>query len=369
LSATLQRPSRIEGDLEADTIDGAALVASVTGMPAISGANKLPAIAAWAWSSEPFGDNVFGDYTGQIALKARRLDALPRLTAREFRGTLRLDKNALVVDDMSGEAAGGRLGGKFSLRSGPDGLKTDVRVALTGIDASTLMTPGPRPSVSGKLDLSVDMEGNGLSPVALIGSLQGSGKISLAEGQFAGLDPRAFDVVTRAVDQGLPIDGIRVGDVVRRALDSGQLAIKRADGKLSMSAGQVRLSDVTIDSKDADLTLSGSADLTDGSVGARMILSGSSRAAGARPDIFMSLQGSAVAPSRTIDVSALAGWLTLRSVENQTRHLRMIEGQGPAAQVPSQQAPAPEKAPAPKSEQAPALPAPVDIKPLPAPAR
>jgi large subunit ribosomal protein L24 len=369
LSATLQRPSRIEGDLEADTIDGAALIASVTGMPTVGGANKLQANAAWAWSSEPFGDNVLGDYTGQIALKARRLDALPRLTAREFRGTLRLDKNALVIDDMSGEAGGGRLGGKFSLRSGPDGLQTNVKVALTGIDASSLMTPGPRPSVSGKLDLSVDVEGHGLSPVALIGSLQGSGKISLADGQFAGLDPRAFDVVTRAVDQGLPIDGIRVGDVVRRALDSGQLAIKRADGKLSMSAGQVRLSDVTIDSKDAELTLSGSVDLTDGSVGARMVLSGSSRAAGARPDIFMSLQGPAVAPSRTIDVSALAGWLTLRSVENQTRHLRMIEGQGPAAQMPSQQAPSPEKAPAAKSEQAPALPAPVDIKPLPVPAR
>ncbi|HEY4139869.1 MAG TPA: AsmA-like C-terminal region-containing protein [Pseudolabrys sp.] len=374
LSATLQRPSRIEGDLEADTIDGAALVAAATGMPAVSGANKLPANAAWAWSSEPFGDNVFGDYTGQIALKARRLDALPRFSAREFRGTLRLDKNELVVDDMSGDVAGGRLAARLLLRSAPEGLKTNVKVALTGIDAATLMVPGPRPSVSGRFDLSADMEGNGLSPVALIGSLQGLGKIALADGQFAGLDPRAFDVVTRAVDQGLPIDGIRVGDVVRRALDSGQLAIKRADGKLSMSAGQVRLGDVTIDSKDADLTLSGAADLTDGSVGARMVLSGMSKAAGARPDIFMSLQGPAAAPSRTIDVSALAGWLTLRSVENQTRHLRMIEGQGSAAQAPPQQAPAAqvpssETIPAPKSRQAPALPAPVDIKPLPMPAR
>ena len=34
---------------------------------------------------------------------------MPRLTAREFRGTLRLDKNALVFDEMSGEVAGGRV--------------------------------------------------------------------------------------------------------------------------------------------------------------------------------------------------------------------------------------------------------------------
>jgi uncharacterized protein involved in outer membrane biogenesis len=356
LSATLQRPSRIQGDLEADTIDGAALVAAVIGMPGAVG--KLPAGAAWAWSSEPFGEAAFGEYVGQIALKARRLDALPRLIAREFRGTLRFDNNELVFDEMNGEVAGGRLTGKLLLRTGQAGLKANMTFALAGVDAAALMPAGARPAVSGKLDLSADMEGSGLSPVALIGSLQGTGKISLSDGQFAGLDPRAFDAVTHAVDQGLPIDAIRIGDVVRKALDSGQLLVKRADGKLMISAGQTRLSDVAIDSKDAELSLSGSADLTDGSIGARLVLSGSGRAAGARPDIFMALQGPAPAPSRVVDVSALAGWLTLRAVENQTRQLRVIEGQSPRA-----------AAPAPKSEQAPALPAPVDIRPLPVPAR
>jgi uncharacterized protein involved in outer membrane biogenesis len=359
LSATLQRPSRIQGDLEADTIDGAALVAAVIGMPT-PGAAKLPAGAAWVWSSEPFGEAAFGEYAGQIALKARRLDALPRLTAREFRSTLRLDNNELVFDEMNGEVAGGRLTGKLSLRTGQAGLKANMTFVLAGIDAAALMPAGARPAVSGKLDLSADIEGSGLSPVALIGSLQGTGKISLTDGQFAGLDPRAFDAVTHAVDQGLPIDAVRIGDVVRKALDSGQLLVKRADGKLTISAGQTRLSDVAIDSKDAELSLSGSADLTDGSIGARLVLSGSGRAAGARPDIFMALQGSAPTPSRVIDVSALAGWLTLRAVENQTRQLRVIEGQAPRAPAPTLE---------PKSEQAPALPAPVDIRPLPMPAR
>lgn len=360
LSATLQRPSRIQGDLEADTIDGAALVAAVIGMPGAAG--KLPAGAAWLWSSEPFGETAFGEYVGQVALKARRLDALPRLTAREFRGTLRFDNNELVFDEMNGEVAGGRLTGKLSLRTGQAGLKANMTFALAGVDAAALMPAGARPAVSGKLDLSADMEGSGLSPVALIGSLQGTGKISLADGQFAGLDPRAFDAVTHAVDQGLPIDAIKIGDVVRKALDSGQLLVKRADGKLTIGAGQTRLSDVAIDSKDAELSLSGSADLTDGSIGARLVLSGSGRAAGARPDIFMALQGPAPTPSRVVDVSALAGWLTLRAVENQTRQLRMIEGRDPRAAAPA-------PTPAPKSEQAPALPPPVDIRPLPVPAR
>lgn len=370
LSATLQRPNRIQGDLEADAIDGGAVIGALTGMPAANGA-KLPANAAWSWSSEPFGDNLLGDYTGQIALKARRLDLLPRLGAREFRGTLRLGKNEIIVDDASGEAGGGKLSGRLSLRSGAEGLKTTVKVTLAGVDAASLMPPGPRPSVSGKLDLSADVEGSGLSPVALIGSLQGSGKIALADGQFAGLDPRAFDVVTHAVDQGLPIDGIRVGDVMRRALDSGQLAVKRAEGKLTLSAGQVRLGEVGVDSNDAALSLSGNADLIDGSIDGRMVLSGTVKTAGARPDIFMSLQGPASSPSRTIDVSALAGWLTLRSVENQTRNLKMIEQQSAPAPAPVAE-PAPPKAETPRPpvhEQAPTLPPPLDIRPLPRPAR
>ncbi len=72
-----------------------------------------------------------------------------------------------------------------------------------------------------------------MSPVALIGSLQGSGKFALADGRFAGLDPRAFDAVTRAVDQGLAIDAARISDVVSKALDSGGLAVKQAEGTIA----------------------------------------------------------------------------------------------------------------------------------------
>ena len=108
------------------------------------------------------------------------------------------------------------------------------------------------------------------------------------------------------------------------------------------------------------MSLAGNLDLTDGSIDARLVLSGSSQAAGARPDIFMALKGPVAAPARSIDVSALTGWLTLRAVENQAKQLREIEN--------AQRQPKP-PAPQPKSELAPALPAPVDIRPLPAPGR
>ena len=352
LSATLQRPTRVQGEIEADNVDGAGLIAAAIGMPPSAGSRN----AAWAWSSEPFADVAFGEFTGEVALKARRLELSPQLAAREFRASLRLNKQEFVLDDLTGVIAGGRLAGRISFLSATDGLKAQAKLALTGADAASLLPGGARPPVSGSLGLTVELQGTGLSPVALIGSLQGIGKVTLAESQFAGLDPRAFDAVTRAVDQGLAIEPARISDVVSKALASGQLAVKHADGSIAVNAGQVRLRDVTVESKDADLALAGNLDLTDGSIDARLVLSGSSQAAGARPDIFMALRGSVDAPARSIDVSALTGWLTLRAVENQAKRLRAIENASPQL----------EGRVAPKSEQAPPLPAPLNVGPLPA---
>ncbi len=357
LALTLPAPHRLQGEIDADGIDAASLIGAAIGMPAPAGNDSN---TTWVWPSEPFTGGAFGDYDGQIALKARRADVLPRLTAREFRATLRFGQREFALDDMTGAVAGGRLAGRLSFRSAEDGFKAKAKISLTGVDAASLLPSGARPPVTGLLGLSADVEGTGLSPVALIGSLQGTGKIALDDAQIAGLDPRAFDVVTRAVDQGLAIDAGRISDVVSKALDSGQLAIKRADGTISISAGQVRLSNVAAEGKDAALALAGNLDLTDGSIDARLILSGSRQAAGARPDIYMALKGPVAAPSRSIDVSALTGWLTLRAVENQAKQLREIENAQRQLKPPT---------PQPKSEVAPALPAPIDIRPLPAPRR
>jgi large subunit ribosomal protein L24 len=330
LGLTLPAPRRVQGEIEADTVDAAGLVAAAIGMPSVtnSGAN-------WAWSSEPFAGGVFGDYGGQIALKVRRADLLPRLVARELRATLRWGNNEFVFDDVSGDVAGGRLAGKLSFRSAEGGVKAHAKILLTGANAADVLSSGARPPVSGSLGFSVEADGAGMSPVALIGSLQGTGKIALSDAQFTGLDPRTFDAVTRAVDQGMAIDAARISDVASKALESGRLPVKRAEGTITVSAGQMRLSNVSADSKDAALSLAGNLDLTDGSIDARLVLTGSGQAAGSRPDIFMALQGPIAAPSRSIDVSALTGWLTLRAIDNQSKQLRGIENAQPKPNTPS----------------------------------
>ena len=229
-----------------------------------------------------------------------------------------------------------------------------------------------------------EAEGSGFSPVALIGSLQGSGHVTLSDGQFAGLDPRAFDAVTGAVDRGLVIDRLRISDLASNALQSGNLAVKHAQGDLAIGAGQARLSKFTADSSGAQLSVAGTLDLITGTVDGRLVLSGTGEQGGPRPDIYLALKGPLAAPQRTIDVSALTGWLTLRAIENETKKIRAIE-QAPPPRTPSprpkSEAPPGRSSPAARKNEAaaaplslnpkraPALPPPVEIAPLPAPGR
>ncbi len=354
---SLGLPHRISGALDADTIDGATLLAAAIGMPTIApSADK-----SWVWSTEPFTDGAFGDVVGQLALKARRVDLSAPLTVREFSASLRFGKREFSIADMAGDIGGGKFAGSLDYKDTDSGLTTQAKLSLNGADAAALLPAAARPPVTGTLDIAADVAGSGLSPVALIGSLRGTGKLTLTSAQLAGLDPRAFDAVTRAVDQGLAIDAGRIGTVVRSALDGGQLALKRASGNLSLRAGQLRLTEFAAEIVNADLAMSGNVDLTAGSLDARLVLSGASETTSARPDIFMSLKGPVSAPSRNIDVSALTAWLTLRAVDTQARRLRAIEAAQPKPPAPPSAVSVPDK------EMAPALPAPVDINALPPP--
>jgi large subunit ribosomal protein L24 len=316
--------------------------------------------AAWNWSSEPFGAGMFGKFAGQVALKLKQVKLLPQLTASDINATLYLGKDDIELTDAAGHLAGGQLSGRMTFHSGDDGLTARAKISVTGADTSEFPFGAAQSPIRGFAAVTAEVEGTGLSPVALIGSLKGAGKVVLTDARIAGLDPRAFTTVIRAVDQGgIPIERGRISELAVKSLENGPLSLKRAEAAMRFAAGQVRIDKVAVESADAGLSAASTLDLTDGALDARLALVGGETAAGARPEIFVSLKGPSNAPTRSVDVSALMGWLTLRAIDDQTKRLRTMEN------TPPQQRTRP--TPKNQSQQAPALPAPVDIRPAPAP--
>src|SRR5205823_2604701 len=225
-------------------------------------------------------------------------------------GLLRIDPGEIAFENVEGNLGGGRMLGELAFRRDAAGLSTHARMVLDNVEISA-MVPGPgQPAVSGRLTLQVETDGTGYSPATLLGSLKGAGTASIESGKWVGLDPQAFEAAIRAADSGVAIDAAKVSEVVGPVLAAGELVIAQADGALTITAGQARVSNVIAHGEGADLTLSGTVDLVSRALDARLALSGPADGGApgtARPDPFVALQGPANAPRPTVGVSAAAG--------------------------------------------------------------
>src|SRR4029077_15019190 len=316
---------RIEGQIDADAIDIPALVAIAAGMPRYVARGDAP-----TWAGEPFGDSALSELSGRVDFTAGRAALTPALVARQTRGSVRLGAGEVAIENIEGTLAGGRANGQLSLRLGAEGIAARVKFSLLGGDAAQFLPSDGKAAVLGRVAIQAEVEGSGLSPASLIGSLSGAGTIMLEDAQIAGLDPKAFNAAIRAVEQGSAIDAPRIRDIVATVLDGGPLAVPRLDAAVTVNAGQMRIGPIAVLGQGADLAFSASADLADASLDARLTLSGpiiSEGSSSIRPEILMMLKGPYAAPKRTIDVSTLSGWLMLRSVERQAKQIDAMEAQ------------------------------------------
>ncbi len=361
LLLTFAETARIDGAVETESLDVPAVIASMIGV------QRSKAGDAATWSSEPFVPSA-SELGGRIAFKAQRAALSSAFVAHQLRGVFRFGTSQIVFEDVDAELVGGRLAGRLAFVGSPDGVSARGRLGLTGGDAAAVVSGPGRAPVTGRLGIAVEFEGAGLSPAAFVGSLAGAGTVTLDGAQLAGLNPRVFDAVIRAVELGIPTDVNRIRDFVTTSLDNGNLPLTSATGALTISAGQLRLTNVATRVSGADLAVSASVGLADATLDATLTLTGTPvTGMSIRPMVSIALKGPLMAPRRTVDAAVLASWLALRAVEQQTKRLDAMEQaqrDAIAAQPPAVSAPVS----APTAVQAPPLPPPVTVLPTPRPA-
>jgi large subunit ribosomal protein L24 len=320
LGIAMTQPPKMSGDITVAMLDLPAAIGATIGFP-----RQNPS-SGNAWPADPFETGLLGAVSGRIAVKAGQVALTSKLTARDLRAVLDFSQSELTVAEIDGALAGGRVGGDFSFERGDEGVMAHSHLRLIDVSAAELLGGGARPPLAGKLTADLALAGAGRSPIALIGSLAGTGTFALRDGSIVRFDPAAFDIVSRAVDQGLPIDAMRIGERMEAALAISALPVGLAEGSIAASMGQLRLVDPVVHAKGAGLAPTGSIDLTQGAIDARLILSGPKGADTAGPpDISVSLKGPLDAPKRTLDVGALANWLALRALDQKSKHVDALE--------------------------------------------
>jgi uncharacterized protein involved in outer membrane biogenesis len=312
----------VAGDIQADDVDAAAVLAMLLGLPgAAPNASRL-------WSAEPIGSGAFAVADGSVAFKIDHAAFSSALAVRDLKGVVRLQPSAIVLGDLDGNFAGGRLGGELTFRHDAFGLAMRGRAELVGANTSTMIA-AKKNRIDGQLTVKLQAEGSGLSPDGLIGSLHGSGIIALHGGRFGGIDAASFDAAMRAADQSGSIEPAKIRAAVAAAMENGALAVPHGEAEVTIAAGQIRLTHAVLAADGgAALTLDGVLDLSTAALDADMKLS-AQPAANALitlpAELAVAVKGPLTAPERTIDVSTLVSWLTLRATELQTRRLESVE--------------------------------------------
>ncbi len=342
LVLTFGSPAKVDGALEVDSLDAPAMIAAAIGMP-VSRAKPGDTVT---WSSEPFVLSA-SNLVGRIELKAQSAKLSPSLIAQQLRGQLRIGPSEVVFDNVVADLGKGKLDGRLAFVISAEGLSIRARVTLSGADAKTILASDGRSPVAGRLTFNAEVEGAGLSPAAFIGSLSGSGTLTLENVQLAGLNPHVFDAVVRAVDLGIPTDASRIRDFVATALDNASFNAARVQAPISINAGQARVRNVSLRGGSTDLEVTANLGLADSSFDAVLTLLGAPLSAGApRPSVFVTLRGPVGASKRAIDTSALTGWLAMRAVEQQAKRVDAMEQlrREAIARQPSPEAARPEQA-------------------------
>jgi hypothetical protein len=324
LGVNLASPIAIDGDVSADTIDGAWLASVLLGLPR-QAQNTTP------WSSQPLGGGAFAAMNGAVTFTLDHAAFTPALVASNLKSVAQFRPGEIALQNIDGGLAGGRVTGEVAFRRNADGLVSHGHIALADADAATVLQTDKK-IVDARLTLKADFDSFGSSPAALVRAAHGGGAIALADAHIEGLDPAAFVAAMRAADQGTTIELAKIQSAVNAALAGGRLAAPQGDAAVTITDGKVGVANVTLPAQDgAALSISGALDLNTGGVDARMTLTAPPPPHAlipVRPEFVVALKGPLAAPARTLDVSALTGWLSLRAAELQTRRLESIEANG-----------------------------------------
>lgn len=316
----LTTPLGVEGALAADQADAPSVMALLLGWPRARAAGAV-------WSHQTIGAGAFGPLKGAVDFAVGSAALTPALTATGLKGVVHFDPANLSFDDIDGSLAGGHLTGALSFHRNDDGLAARLGFKLAGAAAAPIVGPGFDVG-GGQLTAAVHGDGSGASPASLVGSLHGSATMALKNAQFSGLDLKAFDAAIAAAGDGAAIAPAKVQAAVGAALANGSLEVPQGNLAIAITSGAASVRDGNLTTNgDGKLALDGAVDLSSGTIGARMTLSKPPPDAlvRTRPAFSVAIDGALTAPQRSLDVSSLTTWLTLREAERQTRHIESIE--------------------------------------------
>jgi len=299
---------------------------------ALAPAFALAIGAAGHDAAEPLGAGLVKGWRGKIAFQALRGLLPGGSEIQPISGNVKSDGQSLTFDAIKGKIGGGDASATIDARQNADGITMNASAQLDHVDGTTLRYRNLA-MPAGRASLQMALTSRGRSAAALAGALTGSGTVTLESAKITGLDPRAFDAAVRASDSGQAKDDARLKQIVEPALAAGVLSIPSAQIPFIVRDGRVRVGATTLDANGVRAIVSGGYDIPADQADIRAALALTMTTG--RPEIQLFAVGTSDALSRSVDVAALSSWLSVRTIDHETKRLDAIERGEPPPPAPS----------------------------------
>lgn len=337
--------TEVKGAVAANQLDGALTLSRQT--PGWTGTGTLAlAEADLGWLAElvygpvrtaeggltpdPMPKLVGGDTNLTLDLTARLMTPGIGGPIRNFAAALTYSGDQIVLSGIKGTWSGGALTGTLTFGNGQGSGYLQSRLNLADADTAALSWQvGGVPVIGGGMGLDLAVEATGPSVADLAAALSGSGQLQLKQATVRGLNLDILNGAIAAADlMGGEISAEAIAPVVESSLSAGQTALGDLAIPFTVTGGKVIAQNIPATVGAARLEGSMEADLAANRLAAAVTVTldpGAEAQSGAEPQFTLSFAGAASDPGRTLDVTALSNFLSLRAFEKERLRVERLQ--------------------------------------------
>ncbi|WP_184354497.1 AsmA family protein [Rhizobium sp. BK602] len=236
----------------------------------------------------------------------------------------------LRLNDIAGGWNGGTIGGNLMLANsdGTGLLQTKLSLANGDLAAVAWQRDGA-PLANGRFGLGLSVEASGKSVGELAVNASGSGEMKLGDTHVRGLNLSVLPPLLSATDQIQgDITADKVLPILQTLLNNGEAALPATSIPFNVSGGVIRATNISVGNELAKLSGNAEISLPDermkGSLGIAFA-AGNESLSGAEPALRLDFAGQLASPGRTIDVTDITSFLSLRAFERERRRVERLQ--------------------------------------------
>ncbi|WP_182085236.1 AsmA-like C-terminal region-containing protein [Aureimonas sp. ME7] len=288
----------------------------------VTGTDASGAIDA---AAAPFAATLLPSRAYRVSLAAERATGLG-LTLSNLRAAVDGEGPRLSASSLSATLPdGASLGASGELRNVSGFLSTELDLALR-----EQPIPAGNGVLQGQLSATANLRGGGQSFDALLGSLDGTGRVTLANGALEGLRADLLPpVLETAAQEGFEPTPEAVLGLVRELSAGARLPLETTSADVSIGAGTLRLAPVAVSLPGAELRAAAAFDLRRGDVASELTLALTPPAdeaiADQVPAIGERIAGPWRAPERVASVEALTGYLSALAYRREQERIEALQ--------------------------------------------